>query len=72
MKIIFQNDNGGISIIHPTDEALEIMSIDEIAQKDVPIGKHYKIVNDNEIPVDRSYRDAWTIDEAILTDGVGL
>lgn len=72
MKIIFQNDNGGISIIHPTDEALEIMSIDEIAQKDVPTGKHYKIVNDNEIPVDRSYRDAWTIDEAILTDGVGL
>ena len=72
MKIIFQNDNGGISIIHPTDEALEIMSIDEIAQKDVPTGKPYKIINDNDIPIDRSYRDAWTIDEAILTDGVGL
>lgn len=72
MKIIFQNDNGGISIIHPTDEALEIMSIDEIAQKDVPTGKPYKIINDNDIPTDRSYRDAWTIDEAILTDGVGL
>ena len=72
MKIIFKNDNGGISIIHPTDEALEIMSIDEIAQKDVPTGKPYKIINDNDIPTDRSYRDAWTIDEAILTDGVGL
>lgn len=71
MKIIFKNDNGGISIIHPTDEALEIMSIDEIAQKDVPTGKPYKIINDNDIPTDRSYRDAWTIDEAILTDGVG-
>lgn len=72
MKIIFKNDNGGISIIHPTDEALEIMSIDEIAQKDVPTGKPYKIINDNDIPTDRSYRDAWIIDEAILTDGVGL
>ena len=71
MKIIFKNDNGGISIIHPTDEALEIMSIDEIAQKDVPTGKPYKIINGNDIPTDRSYRDAWTIDEAILTDGVG-
>ena len=71
MKIIFQNDNGGISIIHPTDEALEIMSIDEIAQKDVPTGLPYKIVDDSEVPTDRTFRDAWTIDEATLTDGVG-
>lgn len=71
MKIIFKNDNGGVSIIHPTAEALEIMTIEDIAQKDVPTGKPYAIVEDSVIPTDRTYRDAWTIDEALLTDGVG-
>ena len=71
MKIIYKNENGGVSIIHPTDEALSFMSIDEIALKDVPTGLPYKIVDDSEIPTDRTFRDAWTVDEATLTDGVG-
>ena len=71
MKIIYKNLNGGVAILHPTDEALEIMTIDEIAKKDVPTGVKYKIVEDSYLPADRTYRDAWTIDEALLTDGVG-
>lgn len=71
MKIIYKNENGGVSILHPTDEALSFMSIDEIAKKDVPAGVKYKIVEDLEIPTDRTFRDAWTVDEATLTDGVG-
>ena len=43
----------------------------EIAKKDVPTGKKYKIVEDSEIPTDRSFRDAWVVDESDLTDGVG-
>ena len=72
MKIIYKNENGGISIIYPTDEALSFMTIEEIAQKDVPTGLPYKIVEDSEVPTDRTFRDAWTIDEATLTDGVGV
>lgn len=71
MKIIYKNENGGVSIIHPTEEALESMSIHEIAKKDVPTGVKYKIVEDSEVPTDRTFRDAWTVDESILTDGVG-
>ena len=71
MKIIYKNESGGVSIIHPTDEALSLMSIDDIAKKDVPTGLSYKIVEDSEIPTDRTFRDAWTVDEATLTDGVG-
>ena len=71
MKIIYKNENGGVAILHPTDEALSFMTIDEIAKKDVPTGLPYKIVEDSEVPTDRTFRDAWTIDEAILTDGVG-
>ena len=71
MKIIYKNESGGVSILHPTDEALSFMSIDEIAKKDVPTGLPYKIVDDSEVPTDRTFRDAWTVDEATLTDGVG-
>lgn len=71
MKIIYKNESGGVSILHPTDEALSFMTIDEIAKKDVPTGVKYKIVEDSEVPTDRTFRDAWTVDEATLTDGVG-
>lgn len=71
MKIIYKNEFGGVSILHPTDEALSFMSIDEIARKDVPTGLAYKIVEDSEVPTDRTFRDAWTVGEATLTDGVG-
>ena len=71
MKIIYKNESGGVSILHPTEEALSFMTIDEIAKKDVPTGLSYKIVDDSEIPTDRTFRDAWTVDEATLTDGVG-
>lgn len=71
MKIIYKNESGGVAILHPTDEALSFMTIDEIAKKDVPMGVKYKIVEDSYLPADRTYRDAWAIDEALLTDGVG-
>ena len=34
-------------------------------------GKKYKIVPVSDISSDRSFRNAWTVDEADLTDGVG-
>ena len=71
MKIIYKSENGGVSILHPTDEALSFMTIDEIAKKDVPTGVKYRIVDDSYLPTDRTYRDAWTIDEALVIDGVG-
>ena len=71
MKIIYKNLNGGVSVVHPTEEALSVMTIDDIAKKDVPTGIAYAIVEDSFIPTDRTYRDAWVVDESILTDGVG-
>lgn len=68
--IIFKNDEGGVSIIHPTPEALEIYGIEAIAQKDVPEGKPYKIIDASEL-TDRSQRNQWDVDEADLTDGIG-
>jgi hypothetical protein len=70
-RIIYKNDEGGVSVIIPTQEALEQHGIHAIAIKDVPAGKPYKIVDAADIPSDRSDRDAWTVDEADLTDGIG-
>tara|TARA_R110001599_G_scaffold326553_1_gene539153 strand:- start:46 stop:270 length:225 start_codon:yes stop_codon:yes gene_type:complete len=70
-RIIYKNTDGTIAIIIPTPEALQTMTVDAIAQKDVPTGLNYKIVNVSEISSDRTFRDAWTIGDAELTDGIG-
>ena len=67
-RIIYQNDTGGVAVLIPADCGL---TIEEIAAKDVPTGKPYKIVDVSEIPTDREWRNEWTVDEADLTDGVG-
>lgn len=70
-RIIYQTDDGGVAIIVPSPEALAQHSITAIAQKDVPAGKPYKIVSINDVPSDRTFRSAWEVDPAALTDGVG-
>ena len=55
-RIIFPNDEGGVSIIVPSPS---VQSIDQII-KDVPEGKPYQIININDVPSDRTYRNAWT------------
>ena len=57
-RIVYQNDDGGISIIVPAEECG--LTIEEIAAKDVPTGKAYNIVDVSDIPEDRTFRGAWT------------
>ena len=58
-RIIYPNDNGGVSILIPTEEYLANHTIEELAAKDVPAGKPYKIVDVEDIPSDRTFRNAW-------------
>jgi hypothetical protein len=60
-RIIFPNDNGGVSILMPAPECG--LTIEEIAAKDVPAGKPYKIVDVADIPTDRTFRNAWEYQE---------
>ena len=68
MKIIYMRKDGGVSILVPAEWS---STMEELAQRDVPTGLKYKIVEDSVIPTDRSFRNAWEVDEAELTDGVG-
>jgi len=70
-RIIYNQDNGVVAVIIPTPEALAQHGIQAIAKKDVPFGRPYKLVDAADIPSDRSQRDAWMVDEAELTDGIG-
>ena len=58
-RIIYPTDNGGVAVIVPSPEYLETYTIEELAAKDVPAGKEYKIVNTTDIPSDRTFRNAW-------------
>ena len=54
--------------IKDTDAMRAIITI--IAEKDVPTGMPYKIVDITEVPTDRTFRAAWEADFA-TPDGVG-
>tara|TARA_B100001057_G_C22648825_1_gene871264 strand:- start:205 stop:450 length:246 start_codon:yes stop_codon:yes gene_type:complete len=75
MRILYLQDNGVVAIIYPSDcinpATGNVYTAEEVAAKDVPKGKKYKIVEDSDIPSDWTFRDAWTVSESDLTDGTG-
>jgi len=68
MRIAY-NDNEGLKILIPAIAADILL----IAEKDVPANILFKIVDDSEIPTDRTYRSAWEYDiTEASADGRGL
>jgi len=58
-KIIYQNESGGVSVIIPAESV-------ELAIKDVPEGVAYEIVEDDAIPADRTFRNAWVMGDCCV------
>ena len=70
MQVIIYNQDDGIpAVMTPTPECLKTHSILEIAIKDVPAGKPFKIVDVADLP--DAPQEAWVVDEDDLTDGIG-
>lgn len=69
--IIYKNDSGGLAVVIPAKEALDLYGLEWIAKKDVPNGKPFKIINASDLPVDRASRVVLANDDSIFTDGVG-
>lgn len=66
-RIVFENVDGTIGIIIPAPKArfeseTEDDFLDRIAEKDVPQGLDYYIVDADELPEDRAFREAWVVD----------
>ena len=62
-RIIYPTDDGGVAILIPSPEYLAEHTIEELAAKDVPAGKPFKIVDVSDIPSDRTFRNAWEYQE---------
>lgn len=59
-RIIYPTDDG-VAIIVPAVECG--LTIEDLAAKDVPEGKEFKIVDVADIPTDRTFRNAWEYQE---------
>jgi hypothetical protein len=73
MKILFpiieNGVNVGVAIMSPSAKCG--LTVEQIAQKDVPYNVPYKIVEDSVVPTDRTFRDAWEINADDCDTGVG-
>ena len=58
-RIIYQSESGGVAVIIPTESV-------ELALKDVPKGVAYEIMEDDAIPADRFFRNAWVANGAAV------
>ena len=56
--ICYQNENS-LSLIVP---AIQTMDMNNLAKNTVPYGIPYKILQDSDIPQDRQFRNAWSLD----------
>ena len=61
-RIIYSNPDGTVAVIIPTGE----LPIEEVAAKDVPAGVAYEIVEDDTIPSDRFFRNAWVMGDCCV------
>jgi hypothetical protein len=62
--IIFQNDNGGVSVCIPTGE----LPIDKVLEKDVPKDRGARIVHQDDLPKQHNdFFDAWEMDGSTIT-----
>ena len=58
-RIIYPTDDGGVAVIVPSAEYLETHTIEELAVKDVPAEKAYQIIDESDVPSNRTFRNAW-------------
>ena len=58
-RIIYPTDDGGVAVIVPSAEYLETHTIEELAVKDVPAEKAYQIIDEADVPSNRTFRNAW-------------
>ena len=66
-RILYTNDQGGVSIIVPALDCTE-----EQALAAVPEGCSYEIVNLEDVPSDRTFRNAWFHDTTDTPQKVGV
>lgn len=71
MKIIYKNDDGSVAVILPAPNT--DLTIEEIARKDVPAGKDYWFIDDEEAKqIGGVFGGSFEVDETNTPDGQGI
>jgi len=70
MQVVIYKQDNNVVVLTPSPECLQNHSLMEIAIKDVPFNKPFKIVDISELPQDIP-QEAWEVDDTDLDDGVG-
>ena len=63
-SFIYQNTNGGVSVGNPSDQALQTLTIEQIAAKDTPAGTEWYVVDSASLPVDTAFFNSWVFSTA--------
>lgn len=67
-RIIYKNPDGSVAVLVPASNSG--LTVAQIAAKDVPFGRPYKVVDQDDLPP-RADRAQWDVSDADLTDGIG-
>ncbi|MGF7008121.1 hypothetical protein [Aminobacter sp. BE110] len=73
-RIIYPTLSGGVAVLicHRGDGTpLSPLPLSEVARKDVPAGFPFRIIDEADIPADRSQRELWAADFS-TPDGYGI
>lgn len=67
MRIVYKQPDNSVAVLIPSEEAIslfetEAIALVMIAKKDTPKDLPYWILEDIEIPTDRTYRNSWEVD----------
>lgn len=65
-KVIIYKLDVGVAVVNPAPDCG--LTIEQIALKDVPAGKPFKVIDASDVPEDTV---SWVVSDADLTDGVG-
>ena len=60
LKIIYHTNEYGLAVITPNPAC--DLTVEQIAEKDVPKGLHYLLVDDSAFPLDDTFFAAWEAD----------
>ncbi len=64
-RILYQNPDGSVAVLIPAPDCG--LTLEEIAAKDLPPDVTvYHLVEESDIPTDRTFRNAWTLQDGLL------
>jgi len=64
--IVYENENGGVSITYPTPEFLQTHTIQDVLDKDCP--SHAIIIDESELPSDRTFFNTWVLNNGVVIE----